>query len=81
MAQGVPVDAADEDGETALMKAIEAGQPDAAGLLLRHGASLDQKNRAGVSARDMAGRKADAALERALGLSSSGLSPSAAAPP
>jgi hypothetical protein len=69
LAQGVLVDAADETGETALMKSIAAGQRDAAALLRRHGASLDQKNRAGVSARDLAATKADAALDQALGLS------------
>jgi hypothetical protein len=68
LAQGVPVDAPDEAGETALMKAVEAGQRDAAALLRRHGASLDLKNRAGVSARDLADRKGDPELDKALGL-------------
>ena len=68
LARGVLVDAPDETGETALMKSIAAGQREAAALLRRHGASLDQKNRAGVSARDMAVLKDDAELDRALGL-------------
>jgi hypothetical protein len=69
LAEGVPVDSPDDEGETALMKSIEAGQSGAAGLLRRHGASLDQKNRAGLSARDMAAKKDDAELDEALGLS------------
>jgi hypothetical protein len=69
LAEGTPVDAADEDGETALMKSIESGQREAAALLLRHGANLDLKNHAGVSARDMAARKNDPALNQALGIS------------
>jgi hypothetical protein len=68
LAQGVPVDAADENGETALMRSIEAGRRDAVALFRRHGASLDLKNRAGVSARDMAAMKHDDALDEALGL-------------
>jgi ankyrin repeat protein len=68
LALGVPVDAADEDGETALMKAVQADQPAAAALLRRHGASLDRKNHAGASARDMAAAIGDAELNRALGL-------------
>ena len=68
LAQGAPVDAVDENGETALMKSIQTGQRDVAALLLRHGASLDLKNRAGVSARDMATAKNDPELDRALGL-------------
>jgi uncharacterized protein YjgD (DUF1641 family) len=50
------------------MKAVQANQPAAAALLRRHGADLDQKNRAGVSARDMAGAMDDPELNRALGL-------------
>ena len=68
LAQGVPVDASDDDGETALMKAIQADNPAAAALLRRRGASLDRKNHAGVSARDMATSIADPELNRALGL-------------
>jgi ankyrin repeat protein len=68
LAEGVPADTPDDQGETALMKSIEAGQRDAAALLRRHGASLDVKNRAGVSARDMAAKKDDAELDQALGL-------------
>ncbi len=66
--RGAPIDAADEAGETALMKAIQARKPAIAGLLLRRGASLDVKNRAGVSARDMARAVGDAELNAALGL-------------
>jgi hypothetical protein len=80
LAQGVPVDAADETGETALMKSVAAGQRDAAALLRRHGANLDQKSRAGVSARDLAADKADADLDQALDLSGP-VTPSGAAPP
>jgi hypothetical protein len=66
---GAPVDSPDADGETALMKSIEADRPAAAALLLRHGASLDQTNHAGESARDMARDKGDAELNQAIGLS------------
>jgi len=68
LAKGVPVDASDADGETALMKSIQADHPAAAALLRRHGASLDRKNRAGDSARDMATEFGDAELDQALGL-------------
>ena len=68
LGQGVAVDAADAYGNTALMDGIQAGHPDVAAVLRRHGASLDRKNDAGQSARDMAAAKADAALNRALGL-------------
>jgi hypothetical protein len=68
LAQGAPVDAPDADGETALMKSIEADHPDAAALLRRHGASLERDNHAGDSARDMAEAKGDAALNQAVGL-------------
>jgi hypothetical protein len=67
LAKGVPVDAADDDGSTALMKAIQADHPATAALLRRHGASPDLQNRTGASARDMATSIGDAALERALG--------------
>ncbi|HEY3887956.1 MAG TPA: ankyrin repeat domain-containing protein [Caulobacteraceae bacterium] len=69
LAQGVPVDAADGEGDTALMDSIQAGHPATAARLRRHGASLDRKNDAGESARDMATAKGDAALDQALGLS------------
>lgn len=68
LAQGTPVDAPDSEGETALMKAIQARSPAAAAILRRHGASLDRTNRAGVSARDMAVSINDPELDRALGL-------------
>jgi hypothetical protein len=66
--QGVPVDAPDADGETALMKSIQADQPAAAALLRRKGASLDRRNHEGDSARDMAAAMEDAEIDRALGL-------------
>jgi ankyrin repeat protein len=75
LAQGVPVDAVDQDGETALMKSIETGQREAAALLRRHGASLDLKNLVGVSARDMAAAKHDPELDQALGITPSGAMP------
>lgn len=68
LAQGTPVDAPDSEGETALMKSIQARNPAAAALLRRHGANLDRTNRAGVSARDMAASIDDPELNRALGL-------------
>jgi uncharacterized protein len=68
LGQGVAVDAADASGNTALIDSIQAGHPDVAAVLRRHGASLDHKNDAGQSARDMAAAKADVALNRALGL-------------
>jgi len=68
LAQGTPVDAPDSEGETALMKAVQANRPAAADFLVRHGANLDRANRAGVSARDMAISINDPQLNRALGL-------------
>jgi hypothetical protein len=68
LAKGVPVDAPDDSGETALMRAIQAHHPAAAALLRRGGASLDRKNDAGASARDMATSIGDPELNRALGL-------------
>ncbi len=68
LAQGVPVDAPDADGNTALMKSIQADQPAAAALLRRYGASLDHRNHAGERARDMAAAKGDAELNQAIGL-------------
>jgi len=41
-------------GVTALMRAVQRRHPEAAKLLRNFGADLDRKNRAGVSARDMA---------------------------
>jgi predicted RNA-binding Zn ribbon-like protein len=66
---GAPVDSPDAEGDTALMKSVQADHPAAAALLRRHGASLDQKNHAGESARDMARAKGDADLNQAIGLS------------
>jgi len=68
LAQGVPVDDPDPEGETALMKAIQSDRPAIAALLSRHGASLDRRDQAGESARDMAAAQDDPALDRALGL-------------
>ena len=64
----IPVDSADANGETALMKSVRADQPATAALLIRYGASLDKKNNAGFSARDLATQINDPALKRALGL-------------
>jgi len=68
LSRRIPVDAADTNGETALMKSIRAHQPATAALLIRHGASLDKKNNAGLSARDLAAQINDPALNHALGL-------------
>jgi ankyrin repeat protein len=68
LAQGVPVDAIDADGETALMKSIRAGQPAVAALLHARGASLQRENRAGQSARELAAEKQDPRIDAALGL-------------
>jgi ankyrin repeat protein len=68
LAQGVPVDAADAKGDTALMESIQADQPAVAALLYQRGANLDQRNLAGLSARDMAKAKDDRVLDQALGL-------------
>jgi hypothetical protein len=50
------------------MKSIRAGHSAVAAILRRHGASLDRRNHAGESARDMAAARADTALNRAIGL-------------
>ena len=68
LAEGVPVDAPDADGETALMRSIKARRSAAAALLLRRGANLDRVNQAGESARDMARSVDDPKLNQALGL-------------
>jgi ankyrin repeat protein len=68
LARGVPVDAPDSDGNTALMKSIEADQPAAATLLRRHGASVRHKNHAGQSAQDLAKAAGDAELDKAVGV-------------
>lgn len=68
LAQGVPVDALDDDGDTALIESVRARQLDAAALLRRRGADLDHPNLAGASARDLAAEAADPKLNRALGL-------------
>jgi len=66
--QGAPVDAPDAAGDTALIKSIEADHPAAAAALRSHGASLDHKNHAGESARDLATTKADPQLDQAIGV-------------
>jgi ankyrin repeat protein len=66
--QGAAVDAADAEGDTALMKSIRGNHPAVAAVLRRHGASLDRRNRAGKSARDLAAAKGDAELNQAIGL-------------
>jgi ankyrin repeat protein len=66
--RGVPVDAEDAEGNTALMSSIRADRPAVAALLRRHGANLDHRNHAGESARDLARAKGDAKLLRALGI-------------
>lgn len=68
LARDVPIDAVDDDGESALMKAVQARQLDAAAFLRRRGASLDLKNHEGRSVRDMAAAMADPAMDKALGL-------------
>jgi len=65
----VPVDAADADGDTALMKSVRADDPAVAKVLIQHGANLDVRNQAGQSARDMAKAIGDPKLDQALGLS------------
>lgn len=65
---GAEVDAADGEGVTALMRAVQRKHAEAALLLRDYGADLDRKNRAGVSARDMAAKLGDPELNRALGL-------------
>jgi len=66
--QGAPVDAADADGDTALMKAVRADRPSIVRILRRHGASSDRRNQSGESARDLAAARNDPKLNRALGL-------------
>ena len=63
---GIPVDAPDADGETALMKGIEADRPAIVRLLRRHGANLELKNLGGRSARDLATAASDPALHQAI---------------
>lgn len=64
--RGVPVDAPDDHGETALMKAVQSRHPDVVALLRRQGADPDHPDHAGRSARDMAAAIADPKLDRAL---------------
>jgi hypothetical protein len=66
--QGAPVDAPDAAGDTALMQSIQSDHAATAAALRRHGASLDHRNQAGESARDMAKALNDAKLDQAIGL-------------
>ena len=68
LAKGAPVDLPDVTGDTALMKSVRADHPATAILLRRRGASLDRRNLAGESARDLAAKVGDPELDRALGL-------------
>jgi hypothetical protein len=68
LGQGAPVDAPDAAGDTALIKSLQADHPAAAAALRRHGASLDHKNLAGKSARDIVTTKGDPELNQAVGL-------------
>jgi len=67
LGQGVLVDAADEVGDTALIKAVRANRQTAAALLPRYGADLELENRRGESARSIAASIGDPELTRALG--------------
>ena len=69
IAHGARVDAADENGDTALISAVRENHPEIAALLRRHGASLDRHNHAGQSARGLASALANPEMDRALGLS------------
>lgn len=66
LARGVPVDETDEAGETALMKSIKAKRVATVVLLRSRGASLEAKNTAGQTARDLAAAINDPELNRAL---------------
>jgi len=68
LAQGAPVDAQDVNGDTALMKSVRAGRIETAALLRRRGASLDRKNRAGLSVRDVAATLNNPRLDQAIGV-------------
>ena len=64
--QGIPVDAADPEGDTALMQSVRADHPATAALLRRYGAGLDRFNKTGESARTIAAAKDDPQLSEAL---------------
>ena len=66
--QGAPVDEPDDQGDTALIRAVRAGHADAAAALRRRGADVDRQNHVGESARDFATKRGDAALKSALGI-------------
>ena len=68
IARGARVDAADADGDTALIVAVRSDKPEVAALLRRHGASLGHRNQAGESARSLAAALADPEMDRALRL-------------
>jgi ankyrin repeat protein len=66
LTRGVPVDAADAEGNTALMAAVRARRVAAAALLLKAGADPDRPNNAGLSARDLARSLDDPDMNAAL---------------
>lgn len=66
LARGAPVDEADTTGETALMKSVRARQAETVILLRARGASLDVRNSAGQTARDLAAAINDPRVNRAL---------------
>ncbi len=68
LAGGLAVDGQDAEGNTALMLAVQAKRPAVVTILKRYSASLDLKNRAGLTVRDMAAKIADPEINRALGL-------------
>jgi len=68
LALGAPVDASDDVGDTPLILAIRANHPDAAAILVRHGADLDHRDHAGDTPRNLVAGRGDAAMEKALRL-------------
>jgi hypothetical protein len=79
---GVPLDARDEAGETALMRAAARGHAEVVKLLLLHGADPDLRNPFGQTALDLAqatGRADLAAVLRQRG-SAAGVSPARSEP-
>jgi len=79
LAQGVPVDAPDRNGTTALMMSILADQPTSIVVLRLHGASVDRKDHAGRSAKDIAADQHDPEIDEAIALPI--VEPPAATPP
>lgn len=64
--RGVPVDAPDANGDTALMLSVRGGHVATAALLRRRGADTERVNRAGDSAAALATASGDPRLEEAL---------------